>query len=322
MDLGSYDYIIVAFSGGKDSIACLLHLYDIGAPIGRVELWHHCIDGKEGSSLMDWPVTGSYCQAVAKAFSLPIYFSWRNGGFEREMLRDKQRTAPVSFETPGDNIIECGGKRGGFTTRRKFPQVSSDLSVRWCSAYLKIDVCTMAIRNQPRFLGKRTLVITSERAEESAARKKYKEFSVNWADCRDGKRRRRHVDHWRPVHEWLESRVWETIGRYRINPHPAYKLGWGRLSCAACVFGSMHQWASLNAINPQQVARIAAFEKEFETTIHRKRSIPVQVSMGKVYEGMRQYDIVQALTREYFDTILVDEWELPNGAYGENVGPS
>ena len=322
MDLGSYDYIIVAFSGGKDSIACLLHLYDIGAPIGRVELWHHCIDGKEGSSLMDWPVTGSYCQAVAKAFSLPIYFSWRNGGFEREMLRDKQRTAPVSFETPGDNIIECGGKRGGFTTRRKFPQVSSDLSVRWCSAYLKIDVCTMAIRNQPRFLGKRTLVITGERAEESSARAKYKTFEPDRSDNRNGKRKKRHVDHWRNVYGWKEAQVWDIIERHRINPHPAYKLGWGRLSCAACIFGSMHQWASLNAINPAQVRRIAELEKEFQTTIHRKRTVREQVSRGIPYENMDPHEIINALAKTYSCGIFVEDWIQPNGAYGENVGPS
>ena len=43
-------------------------------------------------------------------------------------------------------------------------------SVRWCSAYLKIDVGAAALRGQARFEGKRTLFVTGERAEESAAR--------------------------------------------------------------------------------------------------------------------------------------------------------
>lgn len=127
IDAHSYDYYIIAFSGGKDSLACLLHLLDLGVPKEKIELWHHLIDGREGSTLMDWPVTESYCEAIAKAFSLPIYFSWKEGGFEREMLRENARTAPTRFQAPDeaneDNLIECGvgGTRGKFGTRRKFP---------------------------------------------------------------------------------------------------------------------------------------------------------------------------------------------------------
>ncbi len=50
-DLASYDHVIVAFSGGKDSLACLLHLLDLGVPRERIGLWHHDVDGREGSSL-------------------------------------------------------------------------------------------------------------------------------------------------------------------------------------------------------------------------------------------------------------------------------
>jgi len=61
MDLASYDVIIVAFSGGKDSAACVLHLLDLGVPKHKIELWHHLVDGREGSTLMDWPCTEAYC---------------------------------------------------------------------------------------------------------------------------------------------------------------------------------------------------------------------------------------------------------------------
>ena len=46
-NLESYDFIIVAFSGGKDSLACLLHLMEKLHPVWphTVELWHHDIDG-------------------------------------------------------------------------------------------------------------------------------------------------------------------------------------------------------------------------------------------------------------------------------------
>jgi tRNA(Ile)-lysidine synthase TilS/MesJ len=99
-DLNSYDVIVVAFSGGKDSIACVLHLLELGVPRERIELWHHDVDGREGSSLMDWPVTRDYCRAFAAAFGLPIFFSWKVGGFEREMCRDNARTAPTGSRLP------------------------------------------------------------------------------------------------------------------------------------------------------------------------------------------------------------------------------
>ena len=96
-DLASYDTIIVAFSGGKDSVACVLRLLELGVPRERIELWHHDVDGREGSDLMDWPVTRSYCRAFADALGLRIFYSWKVGGFEREMLRDGEHTQPICW---------------------------------------------------------------------------------------------------------------------------------------------------------------------------------------------------------------------------------
>jgi 3'-phosphoadenosine 5'-phosphosulfate sulfotransferase (PAPS reductase)/FAD synthetase len=230
MDIDSYDKIIVYFSGGKDSLACLLNLFDLGVDPSKIELWHHEIDGREGSELMDWPITPDYCRKIAAAFGVPIYFSWKIGGFEREMLRHNALTAPTRFETPDEGIKQVGGTRGKANTRLKFPQVSANLSVRWCSAYLKIDVGAAAIRNQKRFNNSRTLTISGERAEESAARANYKEFEPDRSDNRNG-RTARHVDRWRPVHAWTEAEIWAIIKKYSVNPHPAYWLGWGRVSC-------------------------------------------------------------------------------------------
>jgi len=311
IDISSYDNVIVAFSGGKDSMSCVLHLLDIGR-MKKVELWHHDVDGQEGSSLMDWPVTRAYCKAAADAFNLPIYFSWKEGGFEREMSRDNQPTAKTFFETP-DGLSCCGGK-GKPGTRCKFPQVAADLKVRWCSAYLKIDICAAAIRNQERFHTGRTLIITGERAQESPTRSKYKEFETHRSASK-----KRHVDHWRPVLHWDEGQVWEIIERYKINPHPAYKLGWGRVSCAGCIFGSAHQWASLRVANEVQFNKIADYETKWGMTIQRKKSVTELADEGSAYD-MSPSHKHEATSISYNGEIILDTWEQPAGAYGESCG--
>lgn len=317
-DFQSYDHILVAFSGGKDSLACLLHLLDLGVPRTRIELWHHRIDGEEGA-LMDWPITESYCDLVAAAFCTPIFFSWKEGGFEREMLRNESPTAPIHFQSV-DGLYTTGGV-GPQGTRRKFPQVSGNLSVRWCSAYLKIDVAAAAIRNDPRFAGKRTLVVTGERGEESPGRAKYAVFEPHKADLREGKSRR-HVDHWRPVHAWSESEVWGIIRRYRVNPHPAYWLGFGRVSCMKCIFGSPNQWATVRALDPKGFTRIAEYEDEFGLTIHRIYSVIDRANQGTPYPMLSSKWRSIAMSKHYDEPVFLDHWEYPAGAFGESVGPT
>lgn len=321
IDLSSYHRVIIAFSGGKDSLACLLYMIRIGVPIEKLELWHHCIDGKEGSKLMDWACTEDYCRKVAKHFGIPLYLSWKQGGFEREMLRKDSKTAPTMFEDENHIVHQVGGTAGKPGTRLKFPQVSPDLSVRWCSAYLKIDVCATAIRNQERFQGKKTLLVTGERGEESKARGNYAIFEPDRADNRGGKKVDRTVDHFRPIRDWKEGRVWNIIRKFKVRVHPAYYLGWGRVSCAACIFGSKNQFASLYKINPAQVEKIADYEEEFGVTIKRKESVRELVSKGTVYDTMKEEDIHDALSEEYLHEILMECWTLPAGAFGESCGP-
>lgn len=322
-ELNSYDHIIVAFSGGKDSMACVLSLLEAGADKERIELWHHDVDGEE-SDLMDWASTRDYCRKFAEAMGLKIYFSWKVGGFEREMLRKDALTAPTKFETPEGTVKQVGGTRGNKNTRMKFPQVSADLSVRWCSAYLKIDVCSAAIRNQERFVGKRTLVVSGERAEESAARAKYNVFEADRADGRNARRASslRHVDRYRPVHAWKEQAVWDIIKKFKVRAHAAYYLGWGRLSCASCIFGSKDQWASLNAIDSSRVKKIADYEKQFGLTINRNKNVDELVAEGTPYTTMKKEDVAQVMSKEYTQDIITESWELPVGAFGESCGPS
>lgn len=319
--LDFYDRIIVCMSGGKDSLACLLTLLEAGADPSKIILHHHLVDGAE-SDLFDWPVTEAYCRALAKAFGIPISFSWRVGGLLGEMLRDQQPTAPVCIP---DSTSPCGsrtvGGEGPLGTRRKFPQQTANLKTRYCSAAIKIDVFARWLTNDKMFHHSKTLVVTGERAAESASRAKYLTFEPHRTDIRSGKKGRL-VDHYRPVHKLSDVEVWQIIERWSVLPHPAYILGYGRLSCRFCVFGSKSQWASNRAIAPGHFSRIAAYEAEFGVTIHRHLNVVQMADQGVCY-NMDPFWVEVANSKSFELPIFTSNWLLPQGAItGETCGPS
>jgi 3'-phosphoadenosine 5'-phosphosulfate sulfotransferase (PAPS reductase)/FAD synthetase len=319
--LDTYEHVLVFFSGGKDSIACVIALLEQGVEPAKIELHHHLVDGRSPNPLFDWPVTEDYCRKFAQTFGMPIYFSWKDGGMEREMLRDEAPTAPISITLPDGRVVgSLTSQNSPKGTRLKFPQVSADLRVRWCSSYLKIGVGDRVITGQERFEGKRTLVVTGERAAESKARATYRTFEAHRTH-RDG-RVKRHVDHWRPVHAWSDEQVWDALRRWRVNPHPAYWLGFGRCSCMTCIFGGPHQWATVRDLDPQRFERIAQYEKQFGVTIARDESVIDLANRGSAY-AMAEAKQKLALGDSFDEPILLlDEWTLPPGAFADSTGPT
>lgn len=322
VDPHDYDVVIVAFSGGKDSVACVLHLIEMGI---KPELWHHDVDGGpdelESELRWDWPVTRAYCRAFAEAFDLPIYFSWRMGGITGELLKDQDRTKPVQFEKPDGTIGQGGGLTGAISTRRRFPQLGASLLTRWCSSVAKIDVFSVAMAGQERFRGKRILVLTGERAEESSNRARYAEFEPH-RNNQPGPRAQRHVDHWRPILQWREDQVWDMMRKHRVNPHPCYQLGWSRGSCAQCIFNGADEFASIQKLFPERIETMARMEKSFGCTLKRDgRPITEHAAKGVAFE--MDPDVVRlALSETYDEPIITDNWTMPVGAFRHGGGPT
>lgn len=344
-DLLDYDIYVVFLSGGKDSVACVLELLERGVPKDKIECHHHLVDGVD-DIFMDWPCTEDYCVKLCQALGITFYKSWKEGGFRREMNRKAQSTAPVVFETP-TGIVRVGGQSSKLGTRGKLPAKSGDLQSRWCSSYLKIDVGKKVISHQPRFSGRRTLVVTGERAQESSNRAKYAKFEPHAGSCvktpvkddsgnikmdRFGKPvfnykrvQSRHVDHCRLILDWHERKVWEIIERHRILPHPAYILGWGRASCLTCIFGSPSQWATIRQYMPERFAAIEACEQVSGVTLHYKKG--KRLTLSEVADKGHPYQLDPfwldvAMSRSFEQTIIVDSWKLPAGAFGEKCGPT
>lgn len=297
--------ILIAFSGGKDSVAMVLALFDLGIAHSRITLHHHEVDGR-GSQLFDWACTTSYCQAFADAFELPIVFSWREGGIKREIYRENEGLQPVLFETAA-GTVKLESRNGG-STRRKFPAVVGDLRTRWCSSVVKIDVMSRIVNNT--HLSGDLLILTGERRAESPKRSTY-EASEKYRSHT----KKRNAYQWRPIIDFTDAQVWDLYKKYSVQPHPCYMLGWSRCSCQTCIFSSPNTWASIKQLSPEKITELTDMEQELGHTLYNGSTIPQMVAKGSSFIAP------QNLTRwgseaigMFISPIFVDNWILPAGA--------
>lgn len=245
---------------------------------------------------------------------MKLDFQWRQYGFFGELHRENNRTNGVSYTCNGQtfHLPTTGGKE---TTRLKWPAKTASLNTRWCSAYLKIDVAARALSNHPDLKDKRILFITGERRQESAARSKYKESELHRCNTKS-----RLVHHWRPVIDWDERNVWDIMERNRITPHPAYYLGFPRLSCRSCIFYSKDHWATLEKISPEVTRMIADKEHEFGFTLDNKFTLNELIKQGKSLLRTENLPFIQQATEPFHQEILAKDWKLPAGAFGSGGG--
>lgn len=314
LPLNEYDKIIVYFSGGKDSMACILYLLDIGISPDKIELHHQDIDG--GKDFFDWKSTSGYVRSFAKQFNLKLY---RKHGFWGELHRYKKVTNDIyyQYEDLELNHLPSNQNNEG-KTRLRFPAKTASLLSRWCSAYLKIDVGRRCINNIfPSNKDKplKILVITGERRQESSNRAKYSEVENHPSN-----KESRLVHHWRCVIDWSEEEVWNIIKKYSVIPHPAYYLGFPRLSCMTCIFFSPDHWATIFDIAPGKIYQLKRLEKKFKHTIDNKKSIMAIVKSGKTMIDESNKKYIKLALNEWNESILTDNWVMPKGGMSKQSG--
>ncbi|MFF5994255.1 phosphoadenosine phosphosulfate reductase family protein [Lysinibacillus sp. KU-BSD001] len=323
LPLSEYDHIIISESGGKDSMACLFYLLDQGVPASKLELWHQCVDGggADHVDLMDWPATESYIEAVGQHFNIQTHYQWRSGGIYNELMRKDSLTGDVYYTTEHGEIIHLPTKNGKNNTRLKWPAMSPDLRIRWCSPYVKIDVFRRVLNNHPKYKDKKILVVTGERREESSNRAKYAEAEIHACSNKT-----RLVHAWRPVIDWNEQRVWDEYEKRRFLPHPAYLLGWNRTSCFGCIFSTADLWAMMREIAPERFNRLVELEQQLDHTIDTNRvSLVDKANLGsleRLPNDARLSQWVEIALNRNFETrdLIMPRWEVPAGAFRGNTG--
>lgn len=351
LPLEMYDLVIVLISGGKDSIACYYKLLELGVPKSKIEFWHHDVDGGHPSRTMDWRCTANYIRSFAEAEQIPLRVSWRKNGFFGELYRIgaseliewvDPETGEIYQCPPSKKYMECQklkvaaisemeNKLAEFGYRMKFPMKSGDLSRRWCSAYLKIMVADTVLRNMNSVAANLTktrknikfLIVSGERRGESVGRSKYNEIEIHRTNAVS--KHHRTVHQWRPVIDYSERDIWEVRKRHKVNPHPCYRAGWNRCSCAMCIFSTPRLFAGIRELYPKEYALLCQDEKVLGFTLDNHCDLETYIGSADscVYHGDKEA-IQSLLTGEFpVESVYVNgKWKYPAGAFhGAAGGP-
>ena len=232
--------LVLSVSGGKDSDAMCHHL-----------LKHRQTEGWSGDVVMlhadlgarvEWQQTPDYVQNLAHRKGVPLHIvRW----------------------THGDLIDRIWQRYYKDPSRPCWPSAQ----MRYCTADLKRGPISRELRRL--FPSGNVICAMGLRAQESQTRARRPTFSLRTDSSAPTKGR--FVYDWLPIHDWMETDVWDCIRWHGNVHHEAYSLGNHRLSCALCVLASLNDLINGAVHNPatyREYCRIEAvtgysFRKDF-----------------------------------------------------------
>ncbi len=217
-----------------------------------------------------------------------------------------------------EELEKIGGKR------HKFPAKGNAHQGRWCSGSLKAAVQDSVTSNLDRTKENvKVLVVSGERRGESKGRSKYNEMEIHRTNAE--KKAHRIVHQWRPVIDYSERDVWEVLKRHKVNPHPCYRAGWNRCSCAMCIFSTPRLFAGIKELYPEDFELLKQDERILGFTLDNKCDLETFISDAKscVYWGDKTA-IHSLITGDFtvHDVYVKGNWLYPAGAFhGAEGGP-
>jgi 3'-phosphoadenosine 5'-phosphosulfate sulfotransferase (PAPS reductase)/FAD synthetase len=159
--------------------------------------------------------------------------------------------------------------------------------------------------------------------EESSDRAKYEDAEPHRTDSN-----RRVVHQRRPILDWKEKQVSDIVERWRVRPHPAYQLGWGRSSCLACIFGDEDQWASVNKLAPSGSAGLPIWSANSAPRSRKPQTVEEMARRGREFVSDKPEELRRlamspdAFTAELFFLPEGELWKSPAGACKRCGGPT
>jgi 3'-phosphoadenosine 5'-phosphosulfate sulfotransferase (PAPS reductase)/FAD synthetase len=166
------------------------------------------------------------------------------------------------------------------------------------------------------------LFIDGIRREESAGRSHYNEMEFHSSAALT---KNRLIHHWRAVIEWDEQMVWDIIKRWNITPHPCYRLGWNRCSCAMCIFSMPNHFKGVEEVLPERFNQLINLEKSLNFTVDNKKDLKTYINGAKSCVLNPDKDLIEiAKSKDLPKNYILNnnKWMLPVGAFhGTEGGP-
>ena len=109
------------------------------------------------------------------------------------------------------------------------------------------------------------------------------------------------------------------------NPHPCYRAGWNRCSCAGCIFSTPELFAGFKELYPQEFEEMKHDEKALGFTLDNKCDLETYIEGAKpcLYKGDKEaiHSLITGIFTE--SQIFIDgQWKYPAGAFhGAEGGP-
>lgn len=251
-DLTAYDLLVANISGGKDSQTMLRKVVRMATLQGVLDrvIAVHCDLGR-----VEWDGTLELAKAHAALYGLRFIVIARPQG---DLL---------------DHAIELGEKG-----KPVFP----GFKTRWCTSDHKTSqvfkVMTALVDELDLGRTANILNILGNRAEESTERAGQPPFGWNKYAANKTKR---HVWNWLPIHDMLETEVWDDIRASGVPHHYAYDLGMPRLSCVFCIYSGFDAMVLGAQHNPQLAQEYSEVEVRFGFRLNEKFAMADVIEAAK-----------------------------------------
>lgn len=286
--------ILVQFSGGKDSQACLIYAVE-----------------KYGAN----NVTGVFCDT----------------GWEHEITY--KHIQDVCSQLSVELVVIKSKEYDGFIDmakkKKRFPSAIN----RFCSVELKTKPMTDYILDviKESFITIQG-IRAEESINRAKMQKECSYFKYYTQPAGVDKRGRNYYDNYRkaevlefikhyagdiirPVFDWTGNQVMEYILSHDQKPNPLYYMGVSRVGCAPCVLSRLNETKLFMERFPEKMALIAKHEKEIGSTFFGIEYIPEKYGT-KIVDGKRINtieDIEKYLMRNSNQVTMFDEPEIPGG---------
>jgi len=260
--IDSSTLLVVNHSGGKDSqalMAAAVALVEAGIVEARqVVVVHAPLAGVEH------PGTLEHIEATIGDYPLELAHARKADGSPRTLY-------------------------GTVRERGAFPAPNG---ARWCTSFLKRDPINREIKRIAKAGGfDKVLSMEGIRAQESDARANKAALEVcgrNTTKQRPDGSFLRQQWIWRPLLDWQIEDVFAEIAAVGQEPHPAYAMGWSRLSCMFCIMAKRSDLELSARHYPEAFAEVVALELEVGHTIATRKAKGKLVKVGlEEHTGIR-----------------------------------